>query len=221
MPDHIRDCFAATFKKSSARVMRRAAEQRLRASIPKTACCMRHPAYSSAPKPSTNLLAISARPIRTSFIGGSASHPKVTVTSTPEMPADQVLARMLYPNSNGSPSPLQLAAIASSLAELSGVGSGGGPLEGLSQSLGLEQLSVGTTANGSSALVAGRYVAPGVYVGAQQGAGGNSSQARVEIDIARGLKVVGTVGNGTNATPGATPAESAGTSLGLKYQFDY
>lgn len=155
-------------------------------------------------------------------IGGTASHPKVTVTSTPEMPADQALARMLYPNSNGSPSPLQLAAIASSLAELSGVGSGGGPLEGLSQSLGLEQLSVGTAANGSSALVAGRYVAPGVYVGAQQGAGGNSSQARVEIDIARGLKVVGTVGNGTNATPGATPAESsAGTSLGLKYQFDY
>ena len=154
-------------------------------------------------------------------IGGSASHPKVTVTSTPEMPADQALARMLYPNSNGSPSPLQLAAIASSLAELSGVGSGGGPLEGLSQSLGLEQLSVGTTANGSSALVAGRYVAPGVYVGAQQGAGGNSSQAKVEIDIARGLKVVGTVGNGTNTTPGATPAESAGSSLGLKYQFDY
>ena len=28
---------------------------------------MRHPAYSSAPKPSTNLLAITARPIRTSF----------------------------------------------------------------------------------------------------------------------------------------------------------
>ncbi len=154
-------------------------------------------------------------------IGGTASHPKVTVTSMPELPADQALARMLYPNSNGTPSALQLAAIASSLAELSGVGGGSSPLEGIGQSLGLEQLSVGTTANGSSALVAGRYVAPGVYVGAQQGAGGNSSQARVEVDIARGLKVVGTVGNGTNTTPGATPAESAGTSLGLKYQFEY
>ena len=67
MPTISANCFTATFKKSSARVMRRAAEQRLRASIPKTACCMRHPAYSSAPKPSTSLLAISARPIRTSF----------------------------------------------------------------------------------------------------------------------------------------------------------
>src|SRR3954447_9507182 len=39
------NCFTATFKKSSARVMRRAAEQRLRTSIPKTACCMYRPAY--------------------------------------------------------------------------------------------------------------------------------------------------------------------------------
>jgi translocation and assembly module TamB len=153
-------------------------------------------------------------------ITGTASRPKVAITSTPEMPADEALARMLYPNRNGSPSPFQLAAIAASLAELSGVGSGG-PLEGLRQRLGLEQLSVGSAANGSAALAVGRYVAPGVYIGAQQGAGGNSSQAKVEIDIARGLKVIGTVGNGTNTTPGATPAESAGTSLGLKYQFEY
>ena len=155
------------------------------------------------------------------IIDGTASRPKVTVTSLPEMPADVALARMLYPNSNSAPSPFQLAAIAVSLAELSGTGPGGGPLEGVRQALGLGQLSVGTTARGNPALEVGRYVAPGVYVGAQQGAGGNSSQAKIEIDITRGLKVVGTVGNGTNAAPGATPAESAGTSLGLKYQFEY
>jgi translocation and assembly module TamB len=119
-------------------------------------------------------------------------------------------------------SPFELAAAASSLAELSGAtSSGGNPLGGLRQRLGLEQLSVGTGPNGNAALQVGRYVAPRVWVGAQQGAGSNSSQARVEIDITKGLKVVGTVGTGANATPGATPAESAGTSLGLKYQFDY
>jgi translocation and assembly module TamB len=154
-------------------------------------------------------------------ITGTASHPKVAVTSTPELPADEALARMLYPNSNATPSPLQLASIAASLAELSGATGGAGPLSGIQQGLGLEQLSVGTATNGSAALQVGRYVRPGVWVGAQQGAGANSSQARVEIDIARGLKVFGTVGNGSNTTPGATPAQSAGTSLGLKYQFQY
>ncbi|MBV8119119.1 MAG: translocation/assembly module TamB domain-containing protein [Alphaproteobacteria bacterium] len=154
-------------------------------------------------------------------IGGTASNPKITLTSTPELPQDEILAQVLFHRSSSSLSPFQLAEVASSLAELSGATSGGDPLGGLRQRLGLEQLSIGTGANGSAALQVGRYVAQGVYIGAQQGASGNSSQAKVEIDIAKGLKAVGTVGTGANATPGATPAESAGTSLGLKYQFDY
>jgi translocation and assembly module TamB len=155
-------------------------------------------------------------------ITGTASNPKITLSSTPELPQDEALAQLLFHRDSSSLSPFQLAEVANSLAELSGATSGGGdPLGGIRQGLGLEQLSIGTGANGSAALQVGRYVAQGVYVGAQQGAGGNSSQARVEIDIAKGLKAVGTVGTGTNATPGATPAESAGTSLGLKYQFDY
>jgi translocation and assembly module TamB len=155
-------------------------------------------------------------------ISGTASNPKITLSSTPELPQDEILAQLLFHRSSTSLSPFQLAEVASSLAELSGATSGSGdPLGGIRQRLGLEQLSVGTGANGSAALQVGRYVAPGVYLGAQQGAGSNSSQAKIEIDIAKGLKAVGTVGTGTNATPGATPAESAGTSLGLKYQFDY
>ena len=155
-------------------------------------------------------------------ISGTASKPKVTLTSTPEMPQDEVLAQLLFHRSSASLSPFELASAASSLAELSGAASSGGnPLGGIRQQLGLEQLSIGTGPNGSAALQVGRYVAPRVYIGAQQGAGSNSSQAKVEIDIAKGLKVVGTVGTGANATPGATPAESAGTSLGIKYQFDY
>lgn len=155
-------------------------------------------------------------------ITGTASNPKITLSSTPELPQDEVLAQLLFHRSSTSLSPFQLAAIAGSLAELSGATSGSGdPLNGIRERLGLEQLSVGTGTNGSAALQVGRYVAPGVYLGAAQGAGSNSSQAKIEIDIAKGLKAVGTVGTGTNATPGATPAESAGTSLGLKYQFDY
>jgi translocation and assembly module TamB len=155
-------------------------------------------------------------------ITGTASKPKITLTSTPVLPQDEVLAQLLFHRSSASLSPFELAAAANSLAELSGAtSSAGNPLGGIRQRLGLEQLSIGTGPNGGAALQVGRYVAPRVYIGAQQGAGTNSSQAKVEIDIAKGLKVVGTVGTGANATPGATPAESAGTSLGIKYQFDY
>jgi translocation and assembly module TamB len=155
-------------------------------------------------------------------ITGTASKPKITLSSTPQLPQDEVLAQLLFHRSSASLSPFEIAAAASSLAELSGAAPGGGdPLGGIRQRLGLEQLSLGTGPSGNAALQVGRYITPRVYVGVKQGAGSNSSQARVEIDITRGLKVVGTVGTGTNATPGATPADSAGTSLGLKYQFDY
>jgi translocation and assembly module TamB len=174
--------------------------------------------------PSLDFVATSSSSTMTASltITGTASNPKVTLTSTPELPQDEVLGQLLFHRSSSSLSPFELAEMASALAELSGATSRvGDPLEGARQRLGLEQLSIGTGANGNATLQAGRYVARGVYLGAQQGGGSNSSQAKVEIDIAKGLKVVGTVGTGTNATPGATPAESAGTSLGLKYQLEY
>ena len=174
--------------------------------------------------PSLDFVATSSTSTMTASltITGTASNPKVTLTSTPELPQDEVLGQLLFHRSSSSLSPFELAEMASGLAELSGATSGvGDPLEGARQRLGLEQLSIGTGANGNATLQAGRYVAPGVYLGAQQGGGSNSSQAKVEIDIAKGLKAVGTIGTGTNAAPGATPADSAGTSLGLKYQLEY
>ena len=44
--------------------------------------------------------------------------------STPELPQDEVLAQLLFHRSSASLSPFQLAAIAGSLAELSGATSG-------------------------------------------------------------------------------------------------
>jgi translocation and assembly module TamB len=157
--------------------------------------------------PSLNFVVTSATSTMSASleITGTASKPKITLTSTPEMPQDEVLAQLRFHRSAGSLSPFELAAAANSLAELSGATSGIDTLGGLRQRLGLEQLSIGTGPNGSAALQVGRYVAPRVYIGAQQGAGSNSSQAKVEIDIAKGLKVVGTVGTGANATPGANP----------------
>jgi translocation and assembly module TamB len=174
--------------------------------------------------PSLDFVATSSTSTMTGSIAisGTVSNPKVKITSTPDLPQDEVLAQLLFHRSSSMLSPFQLGQIASSLGELTGATSGvGDPLNKVRQGLGLEQLSIGTGANNSTTLQAGRYVAQGVYVGAQQGTGSNSSQARVEVDITKQLKLVGTVGVGTNTTPGATAAESAGTSLGLKYQLEY
>ena len=56
---------------------------------------------------------------------------------------------------------------------------------------------------------AGRYVAPGVYVGAKQGAAGNSSRGVVEIDVLDHTKIEGDIGADSNGR------------VGVKMQWDY
>jgi autotransporter translocation and assembly factor TamB len=154
-------------------------------------------------------------------VSGSASDPKITLTSVPELPQDEILAQLLFHQGVGSLSPFQVAEIAAGLAELSGVaGSGSDPLGSLRNTLGLDRLSVGSGSTGSPTLEAGRYLAPGVYLGAQQSATGNGTQASVQIDIAKGLKLETTAGTGTASATGAASDGNA-ASVGLKYQFEY
>ena len=182
---------------------------------------------SSTLDPALNLVATSSNGniTATLTIGGFASAPKITLSSVPELPQDEVLAQLLFRQSAGSLGPLQLAEIAASLAQLSGLGGGAfDPLSKVRQELGLDRLSVGGSAGGSGAAVeAGRYLAPGVYLGARQATSGAGTQATVQIDLLRGLKLETSVGTGmqTSATGGAGGADPYGTSVGLTYQFQY
>src|SRR5215470_624571 len=100
-----------------------------------------------------------------------------------------------------------------SIAELTGHGGTGGPLGRLRETLGLDQLRVGSGDSRSSSspvsIEAGRYVAPGVYVGAKQGAAGNSSRGVVEIQVLRNTKIEGDIGADSNGR------------VGVKMEWDY
>ena len=152
------------------------------------------------------------------IVTGFASAPKITLSSSPPLPQDEVLSELLFGRPASSISPFQYASIAAALAQISGASGGGGdPLDKVRSGLGLDRLNVGgsTNANGSSnnssaTIEAGKYVANGVYVGAKQGTSGSQTQAVVQIDIYKGLKVETDVGSG-----------AGGNSVGLTYQFQY
>jgi translocation and assembly module TamB len=157
-------------------------------------------------------------------VTGYADAPKIALSSVPDLPQDEVLAHLLFGESMKQLSPLQIAEIGAALAELSGAtGGGGGPLNSIRKGLGLDRLNVGGGTNGAGASVeAGRYVANGVYVGAKQstsGAGG--TQAQVQVDLTRHLKLQTTLGTGGGTAQGATPDNDPGSSVGLSYQFEY
>jgi len=176
--------------------------------------------------PTLNLVATSTNGSITATltITGYASAPKVQLTSVPQLPPDEVMAQLLFHQSATSLSPVQIAQGALALGQFTGVGGGFDPVNSVRQRLGLDRLSVGSAGTGNgTTLEAGRYVAPRIYVGAKRNTGDNSTQATVEIDVARHLKLEATAGTGGNAaaTGATSTAQPSGSSIGLNYQFDY
>jgi translocation and assembly module TamB len=149
------------------------------------------------------------------IVGGTAEKPTITLTASPPLPSDEVLSQLLFGQSTSSLSPFQAASLAAALASLSGVGGSviSDPLGGVRNALGLDELSLGG-GSGAPTVNAGRYVAPGVYVGAQQSTSGQGTQATVQINLYKGLQLqtsTGTAGAGSGAS----------SSVGLTYQFNY
>jgi translocation and assembly module TamB len=149
-------------------------------------------------------------------IQGSPDKPDIKLTSTPTLPQDEILSRVLFGSSVGQITPaqgLQLAQAASTLA-----GGGPGVLDRLRNVAGLDRLSVGNSSNpgGSSSattgttISGGKYVAPGIFVGADQGLSGTSTRAKVEVELTPHITVNATAGAASNAS-----------SLGAQYKLDY
>jgi translocation and assembly module TamB len=158
--------------------------------------------------------------VATLTIGGTALKPKITLSSVPSLPQDEVLAHLLFGSGMGRLGAFEVAQIAGALAKLTGIGGGiGDPLDKVRQGLGLDRLAVRNGAGGSPALEAGRYIAPRVYLGARQSTSGGT-QATVQFDITKGLKLEGTAGTGGGSATGSAAA-SNGSSVGLTYQFEY
>jgi translocation and assembly module TamB len=179
--------------------------------------------------PSLDFLATTTNGTTTANLNvrGTASSPKITLSSTPPLPQDEILAQILFHRSASELSPFELAQAAAALASFTGVDSGiGDPLASIRSGLGLDTLSLGSGASGSPSVTAGRYVAPGVFLGARQSASGGT-QATVQVDLYKGLKLEGTAGTGTGTATGSSsttefdPSSSGGTGLGITYQFQY
>ncbi|HXR20786.1 MAG TPA: translocation/assembly module TamB domain-containing protein [Steroidobacteraceae bacterium] len=168
-------------------------------------------------------------------VGGYADAPVITLSSTPEQPQDQILARLLFGADPAQLSTLQIAQIAAALATMSGIGGGAfNPLNAVQRKLHLDRLAVsGNTSNAATAsggpaqgtstgatIEAGRYVSSRVYVGAKQFTSG-TTQAQVQVDLIKNLKVQTTIGTGGGTVQGETPQNDPGSSIGLSYQFEY
>ena len=141
-------------------------------------------------------------------VSGRASDIDVSFSSSPMLPQDEVLSRLIFDRSLSELSPLQLAKLAAAAAELVGGGGGNGLVDSLRGAAGLDDLDIVTDSQGNVAVQAGTYLQDNVYLGVQAGAGGQS-KVTINLDVTDDLKVTGSAG------------QDGDSSLGVYYEQDY
>ncbi|MEM1150606.1 MAG: translocation/assembly module TamB domain-containing protein, partial [Pseudomonadota bacterium] len=96
-------------------------------------------------------------------ITGTAGAPEFGLTSSPQVPDDEVLSRALFGTSPSQLSALQAAQLAAGLAQLAG---GGGPdlFGGLEDALDVDRIDLGFEEDGAASIGAGKYIAEDVYL---------------------------------------------------------
>lgn len=125
-------------------------------------------------------------------IEGPADAPEITFTSAPELPQEEVLARLLFGRGLQNISAFQAAQLASAVATLAGRG-GDGIVGRLRKGFGLDDLDVTTSATGETSLRAGKYISERVYTEVEVDQGGKS-KINLNLDIRPGVTVKGRVG---------------------------
>ena len=144
------------------------------------------------------------------IVGGTASDPEISFSSSPQLPEDEILANLFFGKNLSKLSAIQIAQLANALAQIGGADQGGGVLGRLRGLAGLADIDVNTdNPDGSTSIGIGRYINDRTYLNVEQGLGGGSGRVTIDLDITDNLKARG-------------EADTDGNSkAGLFYERDY
>jgi translocation and assembly module TamB len=125
-------------------------------------------------------------------IRGTAARPEISLSSTPSLPNDEVLAQVLFGRSASQLSPLEAAQLASALSSLAG-GGGFDVIGNLRTFAGLDRLTLGGGNSSAMTVSGGKYLTSNVYV-ELTGGGRDGGAAQVEWRARRSISIISRVG---------------------------
>ena len=141
-------------------------------------------------------------------VTGRADDPVIQFSSSPELPEEEILSRLLFGRSVSSLSPLQAAQLLDAAAQLSS-GSGQGIFSRIRNATGLDDLDIREGASGGTTVGIGKRINDNLRLGVEAGTGGADSRVTIDLDITRNLKARGATGS------------SGSGELGLTYEREY
>jgi len=139
---------------------------------------------------------------------GPVTDPELELSSEPQLPQDEILARILFGRGKDRITPVQGLRLVAAVRQLQG--GGPGVLDRLRRTVGLDTLDIqgGATAAESGASV-GKYVNDRVYLQLQRGVQSGSGKARVEVELTPNLSV------------GTDVSERSQGGVDLRWRYDY
>ncbi len=138
---------------------------------------------------------------------GPADAPEIRFTSSPQLPEEEVLARLIFGRGLETLSPLQAARLALAVRKLAGQG-GEGVVGNIRGTAGLADLDVTTNEEGNTAVRAGAYLGENIYSDVIVDTEGET-QLNLNLDVSPSLTVRGGVTN------------EGASSLGIFFERDY
>ena len=137
---------------------------------------------------------------------GLASAPELTLTSSPELPQDEVLALLLFGRGITEISALQAVQLAGAIRTLSGRSNG--LSEGLRASIGVDDLDLSTNDEGETEARVGKYLSENIYTDVTVNTAGET-QINLNLDVSRSITVRGRLNS------------DGGTGIGVYIERDY
>jgi len=144
-------------------------------------------------------------------VSGSATNPQIAFSSSPGLPQDEIVSRILFGSSVTQISAIQAVQLAASLNSLRGGGGGLNPLGRLRSATGIDRLRIidADTATGrGTAVAAGMYLSDDIYVEIITDAKGYTA-TQIEISLSRTLSLLSQFGT------------NSGTNVNIRYNRDY
>ncbi|KPF82428.1 hypothetical protein IP78_03710 [Brevundimonas sp. AAP58] len=130
-------------------------------------------------------------------VTGTAARPEIALTSTPQLPQDEILSQVLFGRSASQLSPLEAAQLAASVASLAG-GGGFNVVGNLRELAGLDRLSFSGEASALT-VAGGRYITDDVYLEIIGGGEGGAA-VNVEWQVRRNLAITSQFGGQGDAS---------------------
>ena len=135
---------------------------------------------------------------------GSANDPTIRFTSSPELPEEEILSRLLFERSVGRLSPLQAVQLVDAVAQLTGAAAEGGIFARIRQATGLDDLDIRQSETGSTTVGVGTRINENIRFGVEAGADNASGRVTIDLDITNQLKARGEAGQDGTGKIGLT-----------------